>query len=296
MRESNAPGPEMAASSALLDVLLFAPRAMDYLWVSGALVLAGLVVVVVRHRRQLWLPIAFLVVGALYYLNAAVDTEATRALTWPWYNNAPRLAALVVVPAAVLATATLAAATAGLQRLVARWRPLGATAATAAVAAAYLLVSLGGSTPAHQKLLEPFFKEKADYAWADRSELAALREIGRQLPSDAVVAANPYNGGSYLYLASGRRVLYTSEKTMSDGDLRLIGRRADDIGSDPEVCAAMRRQGVTHVLTGGTTSTFGPNRDRRYAGLAGVSLSPDFEYVTQAGPFRLFRVVGCAEG
>jgi hypothetical protein len=286
----------MTASEALLDVLLFAPRSAEYLWVPAALVLAGLVVVVLRHRQQLWLPVAFLAVGGLYYLNTAVDSETTRLLTWPWYNNAPRLSALLVVPAAVLATAALAAAASGLERLVSRWRPLGGTAATAAVAAAYLLVSLGGSTPAHQALLEPFFKEKADYAWADRSELGALRELGRQLPADARVAANPYSGGSFLYLVSGRRVLYTSEKAMAAGDLQLIGRKIDEIGSDPEVCAAVRRQGVTHVLTGGTPSSFGPNRDKRYAGLAGVSLSPDFEYVTQAGPFRLFRVVGCAEG
>ena len=294
MRESNPPGPEMSRQDALLDVLLFAPRDADRLWVPAVLVLAGVVVVALRHRSQLWLPTALAVVGGLYFLNAAVDTGATRLLTWPWYNNTPRLAALVVVPAAVLLAAALAAAVDALQDLVPRRRPLGATAATAAVCAAYLVVTLGADTRAHRNLVDTFFNERSSNTWVTRSELAALRELGRKLPQDAVVAENPYNGGSYLYLVSGRRLLYPSEKAMTEGDLKLLGRELDEVGRNPEVCAASRRQHVSHVLTGGTSSSFGPSRNKAYAGLSAVSLSPAFEYVAKAGPYRLFKIVDCA--
>jgi hypothetical protein len=295
MRESSPPGPEMSSPKALLDVLLFAPRDAERLWVTGALVLAGIVVVVVRHRRQLWLAVAFLVVGGLYVLNAAVDTETTRWLTWPWYNNIPRLAALLVVPAAVLAAAALAAIVDGVRTLAARRRRrVGVTAATALVLAAYLVVTLGASTQAHQKLLTPFFNQRASYAWVTDGELTALRALARKVPSNAVVAENPYNGGSYLYLVSGRHVLYTSEKATMTEDRQLLGRKLDEIGRDPEVCAAARRQHVSFVLTGGKSSTFGPSREKRYAGLSGVSLSPAFQYVAGAGPYRLYKVVDCA--
>lgn len=296
MRESNPPGPEMPWSEALLDVVLFAPRNLDYLWAPAVLVACGLVVVAVRHTRQLWVVAGFLAVGALYLLSTAVDNDATRTLTWPWYNNPPRLAALLVVPAALLVAAALAAGADGLQRLSSRRlrRPMGAGAATAAVCAAYLVVSVGADTRAHRDLLDNFFNERSASAWVTQAELAALGELGRKIPSDAVVAANPYNGGSYLYLVSGRRLLYPSEKSMAEGDLQLLGRRLDEIGRDPEVCAAARRQHVSHVLTGGTSSSFGPSRDRAYAGLPGVSLYPAFEYVAGAGPYRLYRVVDCA--
>lgn len=295
MRDSNPPGPEMTSNAALFDVLLFGPRDAQLLWVTGALVLAGIVVVLVRHRRQLWLPVAFVVVGGLYFLNAAVDTSTTRFLTWPWYNNTPRLAALLVAPAAVLAAAALAAVVDGVRRLAAsRRRPVGVTAATAGVLAAYLLVTLGASTQAHQKLLTPFFNQRASYAWITDGELSALRTLGRKLPADAVVAENPYNGGSYLYLVSGRRVLFTSEKASTTDDLKLLGRSLDEIGRDPQVCAAARRLHVSHVLTGGHPSTFGPSREKRYAGLSAVSLSPTFKYVAGAGPYRLYKVVDCA--
>jgi hypothetical protein len=294
MRTSSPPGPEMSRSDALLDVVLFGPRDAQLLYVTGVLVLVGLVVVVVRHRAQLWLPLAFLAVSGLYFLNTAVDTETTRLLTWPWYNNAPRLAALAVVPAAVLLAAALSAAVDGVRRLTARGRPMGVTTATAGVLAAYLLVTLGASTQAHQQLLSPFFNQRADYAWVTDGELSAMRTLARKLPADAVVAENPYNGGSYLYLVSGRHVLYTSEKATMTDDLKLLGRKLDEIGTDPEVCAAARRQHVSHVLTGGHSSTFGPSRERRYAGLSGVSLSPAFQYVASAGPYRLYKVVACA--
>ena len=299
MRASNPPGPEMPWSEALVDIVLFSPRNLDHLWAPAVGVAVGLVVVAVRHTRQLWVVAGFLAVATLYVLSTAVDDSATRTLTWPWYNNPPRLAALLVVPAALLLAAALDAAVQGVIALSRRWRPLGArpigaTTVTAAVCAAYLVVSLGADTRAHRDLLHGFFDEHADSAWVTRSELGDLTRLGRQIPRDAVVAANPYNGGSYLYLVSGRHLLYPSEKAMTDGDLRLLGRKLDDIGRDPEVCAAARRHHVDFVITGGHSSTFGPSRDKAYNGLSAVSLSPAFQYVTGAGPYRLYKVVGCA--
>ncbi len=295
MRASNPPGPEMPWSEALLDVLLFAPRAATYQWVPAVLVVCGAVVLAVRHRRSLWVLAGFLFAAGLYLCTTAVDTQATRLLTWPWYNNPPRLAALMVVPAALLATAALAAAVEGVRSLAARRRRrMGAAAATAVVCAAYLVVSLGGDVRAHQGLLDNYFDENAKSAWVTDDELDALRAIGRLLPADAVVAANPWNGGSYLYLVSGRRLLFPSEKAMTEGDLELLGRRLDDIGTDPKVCAAARRHDVTFVMTGGQPSDSTARRQRMYAGLETVSLSPAFEYVGGSGPYRLFRVTACA--
>ena len=300
MRASNPKGPEMPWRDALLDVLLFAPRDARYLWVPGVLVVCGLVVVAVRHRRGLWVVGGFLLAAGLYLGLTAVDNEATRLATWPWYNNSPRLAALLVVPAALLATAALAAAADGLERLFRRHTPLAASAttaaaaATAAVCAAYLVLSVGGEVRAHRALLDDFFDQKRPSAWVTDAELAALRDLGRQLPADAVVAANPLSGGSYLYLVSGHRLLYPSEKAMTKGDLQLLGRRIDDIGTDPKVCAAARRHDVTHVLTGGKPTTFGPNRKAAYAGLAAVPGSPAFEEIGQSGPYRLYRITACA--
>lgn len=297
MRGSNPAGPEMSLRDAFLDVALFAPRSAGYLWVAGVLVVLGVVVVLWRHRAGVWVAVVFVGVAALYILNTAVDSETTRLLTWPWYNNAPRLAALLIVPAALLMTAALSALADGLARLLAGRVPAPALAGTATVALAYLLTSAWGGTAVHQDLLDNFFDEDSQSAFVSDSELRALATLGRQVPRDAVVAANPLNGGSYLYLATGRTVLFPSEKGMVQGDRLLLGKNLNTLASDPAVCSAVRRNGVTHVVTGGEPTTFfGRARREQYAGLAAVPTSPGFELLGAEGPYRLYRVVGCAEG
>ncbi|HEY7718044.1 MAG TPA: DUF6541 family protein [Pedococcus sp.] len=296
LRASNPRGPEMDVTTGLLDVLLFAPRQLGYLWVPAVLVLVGCVVVLTRHARHGWLVLGFAAVAVTYFLNVAVDSPTTRLLTWPWYNNSPRLGALVVVPAALLMTAALAFLIDLLARRVLRGRDHAPVVATALVAAAYLLVTLGGNVATHRDVLAAYFAQDTRAAWVTDAELAALEDLGRRLPQDAVVAANPYTGSSYLYLVSGRRLLYPSEKAMRPGDLRLLGRQVDEVGDDAAVCAAARREGVTHVLVGGEPNGAGSTRGatRAYAGFEGVEDSPTFRRVAQASPYTVFEVARCA--
>src|SRR4029079_19666287 len=63
----------------------------------------------VARVRNVWVVAAAVMTSALLFLNLAVDTPAVRLVTWPWNNQSPRLAALVVLPAILLATVALAA-------------------------------------------------------------------------------------------------------------------------------------------------------------------------------------------
>jgi hypothetical protein len=301
MQASNPPGPETSWGVAVLDVLFAAARGLDPSWVAGALVLLGSITVL-RRGRPWWVAVAWLATSALYVMTAAVDSPDTRVLTWPWYNNAPRLAALVVLPAAVLLVAALLA----IDRFVGRALRhasgggsgrRGAPAATVGVVAVFLVVSGGAHLPARADVLDAAFNPPPEKAWVSERELAALRVIGQDLPVDAVVAANPWRGGQYLYPVSGRRVLFPTEKVRESSPERLrLARSLNDVGTNPKVCAAARKLGVEWALTGGSVvSTGPPGAFTAYRGVDSVGTSYGWERVRIEAPFTLYRRTACAD-
>ncbi|WP_270886421.1 DUF6541 family protein [Pedococcus sp. 5OH_020] len=289
MRASNPPGPEMSARDAVVDVLFFGPRDLAPLWVVGVLVLLGAVVLLVGRRGR-WLVLAHAGIAVLYFLDTAVDSERTRVLTWPWYNNSPRLAALMTVTAAVLLAAALAAGAELVTRRLPRLSP-----PVAPLLVALLLVALTGGLAwgQHRAALGRYFDRPEAESYASDAAIDALRALGRRMPAKAVVAADPWKGGPYLYLASGQRLLFPTEKAWSPGDRALLGRRLDKASSDPTVCEAVRRQKVGWVITGGTTALSSPGQRRRYAGIDAVPGARGFTPVAGAGDYRLWRVGAC---
>ncbi len=294
MRATGAPGPEMSVHDALVDVMGFAPRVATPAYLLGLTVLVGCVAIVLWFRPALWILLSLTLLVTAYFLNAAVDTPTARLLTWPWYNNAIRLAAVGVLPAALTATAAIL----GPARLLGRHRSPGWAweGAMAAAVVAALVIPQSAWVGRDVKWLRPYFHPGVARSWANPEELAALHALAAQLPDDVVVAADPWKGGTYMYVVGGTTMLWPTEKANSTADLRLLGLRLDQVGDDPQICRMARAQGVTHALTGGVPFLWGGSRSRRqFVGVDGVATSPAWREVAAAGPYRLFEMVACAE-
>jgi len=296
MRGTTAPGAELSHRAALSDTLLFAPRNTAELWVLAAVVAIGAGLVLVRHGGRRWLVAALVITSAMFYLNVAVDNHLVRLFTWPWNNQSPRLSAIAVLPALLLATAALAAGAELLQKLVGSQTRAGLPQWTSGVAVPLLFVlATGGAYVApHRRALDPFFHPKPSRSWVNSKELAALHSLGRHVPPDAVVAANAWNGGTYMYVVSGRHMLFPTEKSLLTRDRILLALRLDDVGRSPQVCAAARRQHVGYALTGGSLTSAGKRTTTQYAGVDAVGSSGAFREVATAGPYTLYRLVACA--
>jgi hypothetical protein len=295
MRASSPPGPEMSLKDGVLDVVFFGPREAPNLWLLGVFVIVGVVVLLVR-RRSWWLVAGHLLVAVLYILDVAVDSATTRLLTWPWYSNSPRLAALLVVTSSLLAAAAIAALGSAIAALIGRvgYRPAAVVMGAVAAPAVFLLATGAGYVSAHRQVLEPYFHPTEQNSWASPSELKALATLGRLIPPGQMVAANPWKGATYLYLVSGRQLLFATEKAWAPGDRALLGARLADAGRDVKVCAAARRQRLAYAITGGTSVGAVDRQAKRYAGVDSVGSSRAFQLVAEAGPYRLFRLVSCA--
>jgi hypothetical protein len=293
MVRTGAPGPELSAWSALGDTVLFAPRDAAWLPVLSVLAAVGVLVVARRHRTAWWVPVSGAYLAVLFFLNVAVDNPVARYLTWPWFNNAVRLAAFGVLPAALLVTATGLLAVDRLARLSPRWRHAEVVASVLVVGV--LLGLTRAYVPAHERWLYRYFHPDTAHSWASPQELAALHRFGRLIPPGAVTAANPWNGGTYLYVVSGRRLLVPTEKSLAKGDRAFLAANLDHAASDPLVCAAARRQHVEYAIVGGRPFAWGtPASLALYRGIDGVAGAPGFTQVAAAGPYRLYRLTGCA--
>jgi len=293
MRLTPGLGPEFTLIEALSNTLLFAPRGAVSLWVLAALVPVGAGVILVRHRGSRWVVAAAVMTSALLFLNLAVDNPTVRLVTWPWNNQSPRLAALIVLPAILLATAALAA---GAQLLKGR---MGLPPAASAVAVPLLFVLATGGlyTAAHQRVLNPYFNPIASRSWVTKGELRALQTLARHVPPDAVVAENPWKGGSYMYVVSSRNMLFPTEKDRADGDRKLLALSLDEVGRSPKVCAAAQREHVRFAITGGrAVNSAGKIGLGEYPGVDAIGWSEAFRKVAHEAPYTLYEMVSCAKG
>ena len=328
MVATGAPGGEKPLRGALVDTVFFGPRDAEQLHALSLVVLVGGLWLWWRHRGAGWVPVAGAFFAGLYLLNVVVDDDATRYLTWPWYNNAIRLAVAGSLPAVLCAAAGFVAIgtalTAGLRRLTggrrdalpddpapaedrepdrlpARGRVPGRGRLTATPLLGTLLVvglfvvGTAGYARVHRDFLDSYYHPDSAHSWASDTELRALRTLSGHIPPGAVTAANAWNGGTYLYVVSGRPLLVPTEKALFAGDRTLLAERLDQAGTSPEVCAAARRQHVAYAIVGGRPFAWaGAKRVALYRGIDGVGTSPAFTKVATAGPYTLYRLTRCA--
>ena len=292
MRTRIAPNPVLSPGKAVHDMLLFAQNDATELPVLAVLVAVGAGIVLVRHRGSRWLVAALIITDALFYLRVAVDNPAALLFSWPWDNEPVRLATLVVLPAILLATVALATGARFLKTRVG----LSRRASAFALPLLFVITTGGAYINAHRSVLETYFHPPPSMSWASDEELRALHRLGQTIPMDAVVAENPWNGGGYMYIVSGRTMLFPTESDLSLGDRTLLATRLDDAGTAPLVCAAARRQHVRFAITGGLAFGTATWRHLQFAGVDAVGSSDAFRKIAKEGPFTLYQMIKCAGG
>ena len=124
----------------------------------------------------------------------------------------------------------------------------------------------------------------------------ALREVAAELPEGAVVAADPFRGGTFLAL--DREV--TLEFPVADPPpeaipaASLLAASLNTAPEDPAVCRAVAESGLTHVLTGGDPHPDELPLGTTYAGIDRVATAgTGFTPMSHHGVYTLWVVDGC---
>lgn len=290
-------------ANAVGEVLLNATNRRDALWLLSIVVIVG----IVASRR--WPVLRLLVAGHLttmflYVLTASLNRIDTQKFTGYWYNDAHRLAAMLPitgVPLAVggivyLATKILEkAGSVERARRLAGNRWLASLGTLAVILTLLLVAGSRGLYPddRYDRVVVSYEPTRPAAVLLTPKMREFYDRIAREIPEDAVVAGNPFEGSSLLWALENRKVLFPHFRSKTSDQQDLIAKHLDDLTRDPEVCEAVEDLNVRYLLIGGAEFRTVDTKWKYYSGLSDPYGLPGFELVDQSGPSKLYRITGC---
>lgn len=287
--------PHETVAQAIGEVVAVAPWDAPVNVAMTILVAVGVVAALRRRSVQDVAVLMLFVASALLYVVASglPYLDLRDLLVGPWYNNAPRLAA--ILPVAWVPLAAIGAEWAwGAARAWQSAHPgLLSSRALALVAAGLILVILPQGWTMRQAVSSaaPLYRFDEDSPLVTRDELALIERLPDEVPEDAIVVGSPWTGVAVTYALTGREVLmpHTLTTTTPEADLINDGLRSARPGS--EVCEAVDDIGARFVLDFGTQEVHGATHV--YPGIRNLASSGAVELVDSEGEARLYRVVAC---
>lgn len=258
------------------------------------LVLIGVVAAIIRRTETALVTLAmFLVVAVLYIIVCALTIWIIRdAATGSWYNNPPRLAAMLAigaVPVAGLGLAGLGEAVRTLQLP----RAVGLLASAAALALGIALTQFGPFSPVPTAVSTAaiWYQPGDDAALLDTDENTLLERIDDEVPEDSLIAGNPWTGAALAYAISGRHVLMPHMLMEETPELQSVNEHLRDATAGSEVCDAIDELQVDYVLDFGENGVHA--NTPIYEGLTDLEDSAAVDLVDSQGDARLYRIIAC---
>lgn len=284
-------------ANAVGEVVLNATNGAEALWILSIVVVVGFF----AARRE-W-PILRLVVAGhlattfLYVLTAAINRPDTRKFTGYWYNDSHRLAAMLPITAVPLAVGGILFLAAKVLVRGAETTALlrGRTGTTVAVALVALLVLVSGG-------LYPKDREQrvaAGYEVIEKEQLVNaetqefIERIKDEIPADALVAGNPFNGSAMLWSLADREVLFPHFRMVQSSEQDYIAEHLDEAATNPRVCRAVNDLGIDYLFVGGSKFRTSDIKWEYYEGLDDPGSKPGFELVDTDGDSKLYLITAC---
>ena len=289
--------PEGTAGQAIGEVITVSGWHGPINYVVAVAVIIGLCIAV-RRRGVADVAAVLLFVGAgvLYVAVAGMTDPLLRdILTGPWYNNVPRLAALMPIGWIPLAALGIDASWGRIRSWMQHRQPSRLVRVAVAVLAALLLVVVPQFTVMRSATAVAHFGyiRGEDSPLLSADEWTLLSRLDKETPADAVIIGNPWTGTALAYALADRRVLLPHTLTDITPEMTAILNGLNTATDDSKACRAVRDLDVTYVLDFG-----GPeinNGKVVFPGLTKLSRSDNVELVDQQGKAKLYRIIGCGE-
>lgn len=272
------------------------------LWAITVAVVAG-ILFVWKRRDQRWLIGTFAVSVVLYVLTASVNTPGTQRFTGYWYNDSHRLAAALPITAVPLAVLGIVSVSKLIRdRLAERERPLLGSfgASTLMITLAVTLIVAIGSNGlylrTHVKTLDFAYRDSATSTTqnlVDGRERAFYDKIKNEIPANAVVASNPWDGSALLWSLIDRRPLFPHMDLPKTPPQAYLAKNLVDAASDPTVCVDAKKLGVDYLIVGNLHFWPWDNRRKDYPGIVDPAGRPGFELVDSDGDLKLYKITAC---
>nr|WP_307433191.1 DUF6541 family protein [Pseudarthrobacter defluvii] len=305
--------PVESTGQAIGEVIASSAIGRPVAWAVLLLTVVGLYVTV-RSVRHVWLLGTYAVVAFLFIVVSSFPADEFRSFwTGIWYNDPPRLAALlpmVTLPfacrgAVVIWELILKAGRTGQAFLSHRRSAGGGSAAGAGLVkpVTYLvasglvaLVALGFVTQRQnvrqaQDSMAGSYRLSDDSPLVSKSELELIDRLPGEVPADAVMMGNPYNGSSLAYALADRKLIQLHIlSAVPDGTAALLNGPVP-AKDDPSVCPTVKKLNIEYILDFGHREVHG--RDNGYKGLDALISAGRATLEDSQGQAKLYKLDLC---
>lgn len=293
--------------------------------ILGVIALVG-GIYALRQVRTAWLPATHLISLTLYVVSYSVSGEIRPYLVGLWYSDIQRLAALTGVTGAPLvalgfyallialpATSLRESTLSWKERLSSVFRSAGGhgtTSETLTGRARYISVFAAFACFVGAQFSGTL---NDSYAWIkghmdfDTSELNTLgilsldeyrliERLPEQVPEDATLIGNPWNGSTFAPALSGLEFAFPHVAYVYDEEAHYVSQHLNEALTDPKVCDIVNARKMFYVLDFGTDYLWGGDvngSSAQFPGLRVLVESGVAEVVDQQGNAKLLRVTAC---
>lgn len=299
--------PHQIMSGAVGEVITNSPMGTRVAWAISILAIVG-IFSVFNGRKQIWWLLSYSVAAGLYIIDAAVAPGFIRTfMTGIWYADTNRLAAYLPLFAVVLAALGFSRIvesvlgwlirgnkTAPVNAMVsAAWTKPVSVAVTVALLGTLVVATQLGAIQTYIAANKQFYERNTSSSILSDDEYKLLSRIDDEVPADAVIAGNPWNGSSLVYAFADRKVLRFHLSQSKTAQETLIETKLKIADQDPTVCNAIRALNVRYVLDFGHQYLLNHNDSTNYPGLDKLADSKAVELIDSEGDARLFKVTAC---
>jgi hypothetical protein len=289
-------------------------------WAVMLFAVLGLLRMIVE-RNQLWVVGIYGVGAVLFVVVASFPFGGLRTfVSGVWYNDPPRLAAL-------LPLVTLPLATRGALELWDRWllpwvsrgienidrsrhiegvaRPARTAAAallrrngpcllaTGALLGVLVVITQGANVREAQQSMADSYRLTENSTLISTDELALIQRLPDEVPEDATMIGNPWNGSSLAYSFANRKLLQLHILSALPEGAEGIINGLNAAKTDPAICASVQRLQVQYVLDFGHVEVQG--RDHGYRGLDDLVADGVATLEDSQGEAKLYKIDSCGQ-
>lgn len=292
--------PHTNVPGAIGEVVANGVMGTEATWVISILAVIG-GAVILGKRTHIWWLLSYAVAASFYIADASLDRGFIRSfLTGVWYADTNRVAAYLPIFAVVLAAIgfnrvveVVLSAISKLHRSTSSWTKFLALAVTVVL---FGLLALGTQVGTIRNYIggqKVFYERSTGSSILSDDEYKLLARIDSEVPEDAVIAGNPWNGSGLVYAFADRKVLRYHLSQQGTAAAELVEEKLNIANSDPAVCEAVRELNVKYVLDFGEQYLLNHPDSEKFAGLEDLADSGTVELVDQEGAAKLYQVTAC---
>lgn len=160
-----------------------------------------------------------------------------------------------------------------------------------------LTVSMGGALDARFEAATYVFDPNnlGKPGMVTSEELAMIKRIPDTLPEGAHILGDPIAGAAYVESIGQRTAFFPQLTTTYTGspNADLFKQSFNTIHTNPQICQALREEGITHLYLDADGKYYSFNRSDRAPGLYNVDTTHGFELIDSGDNAALYRITAC---